>query len=99
MIDLKKFKFKATSLYMPTDRALLQEAIDRGFYNGHTKYNDLFTKLFFKGGALNYKTDIDTEFKKKAFNYLRCFMGSMEPKHKEKEAICALILSELDSEQ
>jgi hypothetical protein len=78
-----------------TDPALLAEAKARGFYNGHTPYNRMFSTLFFKGGKLNYKKDVPEEFLNAAVPYLKAFMGSFEPKHEEKEAICALLLSEL----
>lgn len=78
-----------------TNPALLAEARERGFYNGHTPYNDLFNTLFFKGGRLSFKTKIDPGFKEKASRYLRALMSSFEPKHEEKEAVCAMILSEL----
>lgn len=78
-----------------TDPEMLAEAKARGFYNGHTPYNKLFSTLFFKGGKLNFKSDLDPAFKEKATRYLRAFMASFEPAHEEKEAICAMLLSEL----
>lgn len=77
------------------DPDMLAEAKARGFYNGNTPYNKLFSSLFFKGGKLNYKTGLDPAVKANATRYLRAFMGSFEPSHDDKEAICALILSEL----
>lgn len=78
-----------------TDPEMLAEAKARGFHNGRTPYNSLFGTLFFKGGRLNFKSDLDPEFKTKATRYLRAFMGSFEPSHEDKEAVCALLLSEL----
>jgi len=78
-----------------TDDFLLELAKEKGFYNGNTPYNRLFSELFFKGGKLNFKASASEEFIKKAVPYLKAFMGSFEPQHEEKEAICALILSEL----
>ena len=80
---------------MPTDPVLLQEAKIKGFYQGDTKYNVLFSTLFYNGGALNFKQDLDLDFKSKALPYLKEFMRSFEPRHEDKEAICALLLSEL----
>jgi len=80
---------------LKTDEKLLAEAKERGFYGGHTEYNALFSNLFFNGGELNLKKDLSEDFKNKALKYLKAFMGSFEPKHEEKEAISALILSEL----
>lgn len=94
-MNIKEHKFQDTSFCTPTDKKLLEEAKKRGFYNGHTKYNKLFSDLFYSGGKLNFKKDIDEEFKKKAISYLKSFMQSFEPKHEEKEAISALLLSEL----
>jgi len=100
-MELKDFNFPkvggldmAFSTYR-TDPILLQEARDRGFYNGHTKYNELFSTLFFNGGKLDFKQGLDKDFKAMAVPYLKSFMGSFEPSHGEKEAICALLLSEL----
>lgn len=100
-MDIKKFNFPEIQgldiafSTVKTDKQLLSEAISRGFYCGTTKYNDLFSKLFFTGGKLNFKDDIDPDFKKRATNYLRAIMASFEPRHEEKEAISALLLSEL----
>ncbi len=100
-MDIKEFSFPKLSnadmafSVLKTDSSLLEEAKKRGFYRGDTFYNSLFSKLFFSGGELNYKKDIDDKFKKEASTYLRAFMGSFAPKHEEKEAICAMLLSEL----
>jgi hypothetical protein len=78
-----------------TDPVLLGEAERRGFYNGHTPYNKLFSDLFFSGGKVVFKKDVSEEFKNAAWSYVRAFMGSWAPKHEEKEAICAMLMSEL----
>lgn len=95
-MDLTKYKFQSTdSFAIKTDKALLNEARERGFYNEYTPYNKLFKDLFFKGGQVTFKPNLDQEFKKKAWSYCRSFMSSFEPKHEEKEAICAMLMSEL----
>lgn len=100
-MDLKSFEFpkvNGASMAFPTFKTipeLLQEAKDRGFYNGRTAYNDLFSSLFYGGGKITFKKDVNEAFKAKAWPYCRAFMGSFEPKHEDKEAICALIMSEL----
>ena len=100
-MDLQKFKFpevKGIDLAFPTtktDKKLLSEAMARGFYNGNTPFNKLFSNLFFNGGKIDIRKDIPKDFKESALRYLKSFMGSWEPKHEEKEAICALILSEI----
>lgn len=100
-MDLTKFKYpEIDGLAMAfsalkTDKTLLTEARVRGFYDGHTPYNKLFSKLMFNGGKIKFKGGIDEEFKNKAWKYCRAFMASWEPKHEDKEAICAMLMSEL----
>jgi len=100
-MNVKKFKFPEVSDadlafgIQETNAQLLAEAKKRGFYNGKTKYNDLFSQMFFTGGKLNFKENLDERFKNKAVPYLKGFMRSFAPKHEEKEAICAMLLSEL----
>lgn len=100
-MDLKEFNFSEVldvNFAFPTFRVipeLLEESKSRGFYEGNTKYNRLFNKLFFSGGKLIFKKNISEKFKNECTGYLKCFMGSYEPKHEEKDAICALLLSEL----
>ncbi len=94
-MNLKSYKFGEISFSIPTDPVLLKEAKKRGFYDGDTKYNKLFSSLFFNGGKINFKENLDPDFKKNALPYLRSFMGSFAPKHEEKEAISAMLLSEM----
>ena len=100
-MDLTKFEFPKTEgvdIAFPTFETipeLLSEAKEKKFYNGRTEYNSLFSTLFFNGGKVKFKQNIDNDFKNKAWSYCRAFMGSWSPKHEEKEAICALIMSEL----
>lgn len=100
-MDLTKFEFPEVTGVdnafptFGTIPELLSEAKERGFYNGHTDYNSLFSTLFFSGGKVKFKQKIDDDFKNKAWSYVRAFMGSWAPKHEEKEAICALVMSEL----
>ena len=95
MLDLKTYKFQKISLSMPTDKVLLTEAIERGFGDYNNPYCDLFSELFFKGGGFNLKKDLDSSLKENVFPYFKYFAGSYEPKHEEKTAICAMLLSEL----
>jgi hypothetical protein len=100
-MDLTKFDFAKVSevdMAFPTFRTnkeLLAEAKERGFYNGRTAYNDLFSSLLFSGGKVKFKKGIDEEYRKKVWSYCRSFMGSFKPKHEEKEAICAMLMSEI----
>jgi hypothetical protein len=74
---------------------LLKEAQERKFYNGYTPYNKLFSDLFFLGGKVVFKKGLDENKRKEIWQYCRSFMGSYEPKHEEKEAICAMLMSEI----
>ncbi len=94
-MNLENYKFNEISMCQRTDPALLEEAKNRDFYNGHTPYNDLFSTLFFEGGKLDFKQDITQTFKDKAVPYLRSLMLSFEPSHEDKEAVSAMLLSEL----
>jgi len=64
-------------------------------YNPWGKY---FSELFFTGGSISFNTE---EIKKnpkgveKAWKYVRAFMRSFEPKHEDKEAVCAYIMSHI----
>ena len=95
-MDLKKYKFVVPEFAdIKTDKNLLIEAKSRGFDDRNNRYCQIFSDLFFKGGKLNFKNDLDPSFKAVAVPYLRSFMGSFSPKHEEKMAICGLLLSEL----
>jgi len=96
-MDIRKFDFKAENkeAYFRTNKELLDDAIAKGFYNGKTKFNKMFSDLFYDGGQLPLKKDLPEKFKKDCVAYLKSFMQSFEPKHEEKDAISALLLSEL----
>lgn len=100
-LNLLEFKFpEVTKLDMAfptfrTDPELLAEAKRRGFYNGSGPYNDLASTLFFKGGKVKFLDGVPEDFQKRAWAYVRSFMGSFAPSHEDKDAICALILSEI----
>lgn len=73
-----------------------REAIPSEFYDGRTKFNDVVSALFFKGGKL-----ADHGLKLKAgtdpasfYTTLRALLCSFAPKHEIKEATCAWLLSE-----
>jgi len=101
MIDLKTFEFpevKGVDMAFPTLETipeLLEEAKERGFYNGQTEYNELFSEVFFNGKKIKFKDGLTEDFKVKAWSYACAFMGSSQPKHEEKDAICAMLMSEL----
>ena len=78
-----------------TDEKLLEEARRRGFTNSNNVYNRIFSKLFYSGGKLVFKKDLHPNLKNFAWPYCRSLMGSFEPKHQDKEAVCAMIMSEV----
>ena len=100
-MDIRQYKFPQISPIEiafsneKTRPELLEEAKKRGFYNGNTKYNSLFSSLFYNGGSLNFKKELPEDFIIRCTRYLKAFMSSFEPKHEEKEAVSALLLSEL----
>ena len=97
-MDLKTFEFpdlNDTAAVRKASMELLAEAKERDFYNGHTAHNDLFNELFFSGGKIEFQKDLDEDFKTRAWTFCRGFMGSWDPKHEHKEAVCALLMSEL----
>lgn len=100
-MNIKDFKFPivtSVDAAFPTYGAipeLLNEAKSRGFYSGRTPYNKLFSTLFYNGGKVEFKKDVDHEYVLRAWSYCRCLMSSWTPKHEDKEAICALIMSEV----
>ena len=93
-MNLQEYDFPV-SPRLSVDFNLLEESKRRGFYCGNTKYNNLFSELFFSGGKLNFKKNLPESFKTNATIYLKSFMQSFIPKHEEKESICAMLLSEL----
>lgn len=76
-----------------TNKKLLAIARENGFYSGDTKYNKMFSALFFGGGKIDCKKSVDDEAKSKILRYFKALAASFEPKHEEKEAVCALLLS------
>lgn len=80
---------------LDTDERLLELAEEKGFDKGHTPYNDLFNELFYKGGKINFKSGLDAGRKERGWRYLKAYMTSFTPRHEHKEAVSALILSDL----
>jgi hypothetical protein len=99
-LDITKYEFPEVSDFeMVFSRTnvtpeLLAEAKERGFYNGNTKWNRLFHKMFHgKRGDVGVCIE-KTRANKKALRYCHALMLSFASKHEEKEAVCALIMSE-----
>lgn len=74
---------------------ILQEAKNKGFDKDDNPFNKLFNTLFFKGGQLNWRKDVSMEDREKGGRFLKSIMRSFSPRHEDKEAACAYILSEL----
>ena len=72
---------------------LLKEARDQGYYRGNKKGNKMFSQLFYGGGELLHKKNLQ-EWQKKALTWCLAFMRSWNPKHEEKDAIASMILEE-----
>lgn len=101
-MEVLKYNFptiKGVDMAFPTfdaPKELLEEAKNRGFYNGRTKWNDFFSKWFFTGldKAPSIRKEVDKDLAHKAMLFAVCLMKSFTPKHEAKEAVCALIFSE-----
>lgn len=100
-LDLKQYEFQSVTAVdlafstLKTDPVLLDEAERRGFGNWNHPYCRLFSKLFFSGGRVVFKPDVPEDYRVKVWRYLQAFMRSWEPKHEHKEAISAMLLSEI----
>lgn len=99
--DLKTFKWPeltAADVAFPTlntDSTLLKAAEDGGFHLMSNEYNKLVSTIFYSGGTLVYKPDVDGSFREQVMLYFRCLIGSWGPKHEHKTAICAYLLSHI----
>lgn len=101
-MELKDYQFPSVTpldMAFPTLDAppkLVSLAKERGFYNGNTPANDLFSKWFFGGleKTPDFKEGIDETKAQRAMNWAVCLLRSFTPKHEEKEAVCALIFDE-----
>jgi len=94
-MDLINFKFPESEIFPDTNPELLEEATIRGFNHPYNPYCQLFFALFFKGGKVKFKKNIPEKFRNEAWTYLRNLMSSFAPAHEDKEAVCAMLLSEL----
>lgn len=84
----------------------LKECPEQFKVHDNTPYHKLFSKMFYSGltkneiAALHFRSG-DQLIKNKQLAYLQSIMASFEPKHEDKEAVCAWILSlivDLDKE-
>ena len=101
MINLKEYNYpgmSAADAVFPTvntDKVLLKEAKERGFDSMSNPWNNYFSDLFFTGGEIEFQEGLDKEVKTKMWRYCRALMGSFAPKHEDKTAVCAMLMSEL----
>lgn len=95
-LDLSKFDFpKVTKLDMAFSTLkiipeLLAEAERRDPTIGVAKFN----QLFFEGGEIKLKPDVEGTWKEGAYLYAKALMSSWEPKHQHKELVCGMIFEE-----
>lgn len=64
--------------------------IPEEFHRSHNKWCQKAAELFFKGGTIDLKPEID---RAAAFRQLKACLGSFEPKHEHKESGVAYLLS------
>lgn len=97
-LDIKTYEFPEVDdvqFAFPTFNTipkLLAEAKERGFYCGNTKWNKAFDRMFFGGDGETPVLKKDANMR--SLRYCGALMRSFSPKHEEKEAVCALIMSE-----
>lgn len=95
-MDLSNYKFPEVTkvdLVFPTfntTKELVEEAERRDLTKGRKK----FQELFYNGGKIEFKEDVEGSWKEGAFMYARALMGSFAPKHEDKESVCAMIFEE-----
>lgn len=103
-MELKDFQFPELTTVdiafstLNTDPVLLKEANEKGYGNMNNYHNrgiKFFNQIFFSGGGIVFKKDIDPEFAKKAWTYCHALMKSFAPKHEHKQAVCAMIMDEI----
>lgn len=80
---------------MRTDKILLAEAERLGFDRMSNPYNKIVNTIFYSGGKVIFKKDVEEDFRNRVYLYFRAFIRSWEPKHEHKEAICAYLLSHI----
>jgi len=63
--------------------------------NYDTKFERMASTLFFSGGKIIPKKDIDETTYKNGLRYLKKWLGSWDPKHEAKELVAGYILSRI----
>ena len=72
---------------------LLKYAIEQGFHKTTNPYNRAVSTLFFNGGSVIKLNDVSDEDFSKVMRYFKALIGSYAPKHENKTAECAWLLS------
>jgi len=95
-MKLSEFKFPDVSKIdlafstFDTIPELLEEAKKRNPVKGMDK----FSELFYSGGKIELKSDVEGTWKEKAFIYAKALMRSWAPKHEHKELVVGMIFEE-----
>lgn len=79
-----------------TDPELLKEAESRRPLL--SKAIQKFNELFYRGGEVKFKQGVsvdDEGWQRRAWRYMKSYMGGYNSKHEHKEIICAMIIDEL----
>ncbi len=71
-------------------KELLQEAQLRNPKKGMDKFDE----IFYSGGRIKFKKDVEGTWKEKAFMYAKALMSSYEPKHEHKQLVVGMIFEE-----
>lgn len=80
---------------MPADDKLLAEAKKRGLYKTLSPHRALHLATANFGGVIKIKAGLPYKWANNALNYLVKLRMSVKCNEEEKQAICALILSEI----
>jgi len=99
-MDLNTFpKVDSTQItcgQIPEMKEWIKKAANAGFReNWHNNnFCKLVSNLFYKGGDFpKKKKGIDEEIYLNGFRYFRCWLGSFNPKHEDKIAVCGYVVS------
>jgi hypothetical protein len=73
---------------------ILKEAEEKDFGMNNS---DRAAQLFYRGGKVNVKEGLDKEYASKGLRALRAVLGSFEPLHEHKMAVCEYIIDNLEN--
>lgn len=73
-----------------TTPELVEEAKKRNPQKGIEKFN----QIFYTGGEIMLKDDVNGTWKEKAIRYAIALMRSYTPNHNDKEIVCAMLFEE-----